>query len=66
MFNNVFTPKKLFSDYDKKNKFFLWSKRNESWLKTFNKYKYKNIELIITNKLFIIESLKSKSHYKIN
>ena len=46
---SVIYPKKGFSDYDKKNKFFYGPKENESWLKTFNKYKYKNIELIITN-----------------
>jgi len=45
----VIYPKKGFSDYDKKNKFFYGPKENESWLKTFKKYKFKNIKLIVSN-----------------
>ena len=45
----VIYPKKGFSDYDKKNKFFYGPKENESWFKTFKKYKFKNIQLIVSN-----------------
>ena len=45
----VIYPKKGFSDYDKKYKFFYGPKENESWLKTFKKYKYKKTQLIISN-----------------
>ena len=45
----VIYPEKGFSDYDKKNKFFYGPKENKSWLKTFKKYKFKNIQLITSN-----------------